>query len=69
MIARGAFKLGVHYFKPHGPNSRPIFSWDAIVKYVEGSTSAVGTNDTIPFADGTVIDLNEATAKAHRLRG
>lgn len=69
MIARGIFKLGVHYFKPHGPNSRPIFSWDAIVRYIEGDEMSAQDGDRIPLADGTVIDLNEAAAKAHRLRG
>ena len=69
MIARGTFKLGVHYFKPHGPNSRPIFSWDAIVKYIEGGEAGERSGDVIPLADGTVVDLDEATAKAHRLRG
>jgi hypothetical protein len=69
MIARGTFKLGVHYFKPHGANGRPIFSWEAIVEYIEGGTAAAGARDMIPLADGTVVDLDEATAKAHRLRG
>lgn len=69
MMARGTFKLGVHYFKPHGPSGRPIFSWDAVVKYIEGADGASQAGDVIPLADGTVIDLNEATSKAHRLRG
>ena len=69
MIARGIFKLGVHYFKPHGPNGRPIFSWDAIVRYIEGDEATAQTGNGIPLADGTVVDLDEATAKAQRLRG
>jgi hypothetical protein len=69
MMARGTFKLGVHYFKPHGPNGRPIFSWEAIVRYIEGSDVAAPAGDSIPLADGSVIDLNEATSKAHRLLG
>lgn len=68
MIARGTFKLGVHYFKPHGPNGRPIFSWDAIVSYIESGNAAARSDGAIPLADGTVIDLHEATTKAHRLR-
>ena len=68
MISRGIFKLGVHYFKPHGANGRPIFSWDAIVKYIEGDEDKPGDEDGIALADGTVIDLDEATAKAYRLR-
>ena len=67
MIAREIFKLGVHYFKPHGPNGRPIFSWDAIVSYIEGGDAVAKAEDGIPLADGTVVDLNEATSKAHRL--
>ena len=71
MMARGAFRLGVHYFKPHGPNGRPIFSWDAIVRYIEGDTSELRSEDAnaIRLADGRVIDLDEATTKAQRLRG
>ena len=60
MMARGTFKLGVHYFKPHGRSGRPIFSWDAVVKYIEGADGAPQAGDMIPLADGTVIDLNEA---------
>ncbi len=69
MMARGTFKLGVHYFKPYGPSGRPIFSWDAVVKYIEGAEDVPQAGDMIPLADGSVIDLNEATSKAHRLRG
>jgi len=69
MIARGTFKLGVHYFKPQGPGARPIFSWEAVVRYIEGHQEPTVHSDGIPLADGTMIDLNEATAKAHRLRG
>ena len=69
MIARGTFKLGVHFFKPHGPGGRPIFSWNAIVKYIEGDGVVARKGDVIPLADGTVIDLNEATTKTNRLRG
>lgn len=68
MVARGKFKLGVHYFKPHGPNSRPIFSWEAVVKYIEVDDNASRAGDVMPLADGTLIDLNETTAKAHGLR-
>ncbi|MCK6553887.1 hypothetical protein L6Q96_04790 [Candidatus Binatia bacterium] len=69
MMARGAFKLGVHYFKPHGPGGRPIFSWDAVVRYIHGDDERPAGDEVIPLADGTVIDLNEAATKAHRLRG
>lgn len=69
MIARGAFKQGVHYFKPHGPSGRPIFSWEAIVSYIEGDGAVGEVGESIPLADGSVVDLNEATSKAHRLFG
>ncbi len=69
MIRRGTFKLGLHYFKPHGPTGRPIFSWDAIVKYIEGDAVSEESGEVIPLADGTVINLNEAATKANRLRG
>ena len=66
MIARGVFKLGVHYYKPHGPGSRPIFSWRAVKSYIEG-TAPQSENDAIRLADGTVIDLDQATKQATRL--
>lgn len=68
MIARGTFKLGVHYFKPKGRCGRPIFSWEGIVKYIEGKGDVAPSGDVIPLLDGTVIDLDEAAAEAHRLR-
>jgi hypothetical protein len=68
MISRGTFKVGVHYFKPQGPGGRPIFSWEAVVRYIEGHREPVAGDDLIPLADGTMVDLNEATAQAYRLR-
>lgn len=65
MIARHVFRLGVHYFKPHGRNSRPIFCWKAVREYIELGNA--GTGETIPLANGSVVDLDEATTKAHRL--
>lgn len=35
MIANGTFLEGVHYFKPNGPGSRPIFSWRAVSAFIE----------------------------------
>lgn len=69
MITRGQLKLGVHFFKPQGPSARPIFSWEAIVKYIEEGGDGEEKGDAITLADGTVIDLDEATKKTHRLRG
>jgi hypothetical protein len=67
MIARGVFKLGVHYYKPHGPASRPIFSWQAVMNYIEGTEPQSENGDAIRLADGTVIDLDQATKQATRL--
>ena len=30
MIACGTFKLGVHYFKPHGAGSRPLCNFEIL---------------------------------------
>lgn len=42
MIARGVLQGGVHFFKPHGLGSRPIFAWRAIADYVEGTATKGG---------------------------
>jgi hypothetical protein len=52
MMARGKFKRGMHYFKPHGENSRPIFSWQAIVEYIENERQSSGPGDTVRLANG-----------------
>ena len=68
MISRGIFKLGVHYFKPQGPKSRPIFSWSAVREFIEsGGTGAELDEMSVHMADGTVVDLDEAAAEVHRL--
>jgi hypothetical protein len=67
MIARGILKQGVHFFKPQGPGSRPIFSWRAVVGYIEGTESESDNGNAIRLADGAVIDLDQATEQAARL--
>jgi hypothetical protein len=67
MMRRRIFRLGVHYFKPHGANSRPIFCWRAIEEYIEGGKAGSENEETIPLANGNVVSLDEATTKAHRL--
>ena len=67
MVARGEFKEGVHYFRPHGPGSRPIFKLSAVVDYIEGSEAQSESGDTIRLAGGTVIDIDQATKEATRL--
>ncbi len=67
MMARGIFIEGVHYFRPHGRGSRPIFSWRAVSHYIEGTEAHSESGDTIKLTDGTVIDLDQATKQAARL--
>ncbi|MFQ5479415.1 MAG: hypothetical protein ACE5E4_12470 [Candidatus Binatia bacterium] len=69
MVSRGVLKFGIHYFKPRGFNGRPIFSWRAIVDYIEGSFEPNERGHTIPLANGVDIDLNEAKKATHRLHG
>jgi hypothetical protein len=40
-----------------------------VVRYIHGDDARPVGDEVIPLADGTVIDLNEAATKAHRLRG
>jgi len=68
MISRGAFRQGVHFFKPGGRYGRPIFSWKAVVEFIEKSKRMPESNDDrIVLADGAVIDLDEAAEEIHRL--
>jgi hypothetical protein len=36
MIHEGEFVEGIHFFRPKGARSRAIFSWEAVVRYIEG---------------------------------
>ena len=36
MIHEGEFVEGVHFFRPKGARTRPVFSWEAVVRYIEG---------------------------------
>jgi hypothetical protein len=36
MIHEGDFVEGIHFFRPKGTRSRAIFSWEAVVRYIEG---------------------------------
>lgn len=69
MIARGTFKEGVHYFRPSGRGGRPIFSWSAVVKYIQGETMSAASDGSIPLADGGSVNLDEAAKEARRLLG
>ncbi len=59
MMARGKFQRGVHYFK-HGEGSRPIFSWKAVVEYIEREGQSAVTGDVVRLANGAVVDVDEA---------
>jgi hypothetical protein len=67
MIARGLFREGVHYFKPRGAGSRPIFSWQAVIQYIEGNGEREGESEAIPLPNGQAIGLDAATREAQRL--
>lgn len=69
MMSRGVLKLGTHYFKPGGPNARPIFSWAAIVELIEGAgaTTREPVRKGIPLANGEVVDIDEAAGQVQAL--
>jgi hypothetical protein len=67
MMARGVFKLGVHFFKPFGPHSHPVFCWHAVEKLIREGISAPQAGETIRLVSGTVVDLDEATTKISQL--
>jgi hypothetical protein len=68
MISRGVFQLGVHYFKPHGPNSRPIFKWAAVVKFIEEGVRNETSCENITLADGSTVNIDEAAGDIQGLR-
>lgn len=61
MMSRGVLRQGEHYFKPGGRNARPIFSWAAIERFIEGrdeSESCAGSKGKISMANGVVVDVD-----------
>ena len=36
MIHEGQFVEGEHFFRRKGARTRPVFSWEAVVRYIEG---------------------------------
>jgi hypothetical protein len=44
-MAKGVFKLGVHYFKP--PGLGPRFKWSAIVAWMEQSQGQTDTDSNV----------------------
>ena len=69
MMARGTLKPGVHFFRPHGSGSRPIFSWPAVQDYIEGRAVDGSNENRIELADGRMIRVDEAAKEIQRLLG
>lgn len=47
-MASGAFRQGVHYFRP--PGMAPRFKWSAVVEWLEQSQETTAVNDdSIPM--------------------
>ncbi len=67
MMTRGVFRLGVHFFKPFGTNSHPIFCWSAVERLIREGTGAFQSGETITLAGGKVVDLDEAAANISKL--
>lgn len=57
LVARGKLKQGVHFFRPLGPTSRPIFRWSAIRDFIEGTNSCATPEGTIFLANGAVVNV------------
>lgn len=77
MVRRGTLVRGAHCFQPGGPGTRLVFKWSAVVGFVEGNACSERGNApvvergsaAIPMANGRVIDVEEATQRAHRMLG
>ena len=46
-MASGAFRLGVHYFRPPGMQAR--FKWSAVVTWLERGQEPTTESDSIPM--------------------
>jgi len=62
MICDSTFIEGKHYYRPNGPGSRPIFSWSAVVEFIEGISQSEVRIEVPP-----VEVLDEDTRKARAL--
>lgn len=62
LVSRGKLKQGVHFFRPLGPTSRPIFRWSAIQEFIEGSQAGEANENALQLANGVVINLGAPTA-------
>lgn len=68
MVARGHLRSGVHFFQPHGPRTRLLFKWAAIVAFIETPPDKPYESSLV-LANGMVVDLEEAAKTLHRLHG
>ena len=67
MMSRGEFREGVHFFRPFGGRSRPVFKWQAVCELIEAQVKGATDQAQIRFADGSVIDLDAAEKDIHGL--
>lgn len=70
LVSRGKLKQGVHFFRPLGPASRPIFRWSAIRDFIEGANSCATGEGTILLANGAAVNVDgdgeaEDTSRVH----
>ncbi len=61
MICDGTFIENKHYFRPNGLGSRPIFSWRALVEFIEGKPQP---DAQVVAAPVEVLDEDTRTARA-----
>ncbi len=61
MISDGTFREGKHYHRPNGPGSRPIFSWSAVVEFIEGANQREVRIEVAPVE---VLDEDTRAARA-----
>jgi hypothetical protein len=61
MISDGTFREGTHYYRPNGPGSRPIFSYRAVVEFIEGANQP---DVRIEVAPTEVLDEDTRQARA-----
>jgi len=57
LASRGKLKQGVHFFKPMGPTSRPIFRWSAVRDFIENGDANRTGEGAIVLANGAVVDV------------
>lgn len=67
MVTRGVLREGEHFFRPGGHGTRMIFSWEAIVKFIEGNNSCATNDDSVSLANGAVIRIDEEADKSSRM--